>query len=285
MENNVAPPVSPPLNAFRHGGAGGVLFSREVFDSARVLLACHVFLCHAFFQVHWYMGWLAVAGFFFISGYGMSFPGKRESSLYRLPRYLFVLLFFALIYWFKYSVLFYPTAWFLISYAFVMLVYRFLGRFPLLFTFVLSLSFVFLWYIQVDYVWYMSPFAFLFGFWVYRYPHVFRLPFCLSLLPFAFLSSYFMPFLLFVFPLYFWIVLHIAARIPLAFFAPLTFPFFSLHCWILAFFGSTWTLGGSFISFRFTFLAFLLSWVGAYLLWRFVPLFNKSFHFKKVGIL
>ena len=148
----------------RHGGGGcGVylLLSRTTFDVARIFLALHVFLCHAFFPVHHWYGFLSVSGFFFISGYGISVSCPPSRALLRLPRFLAVMFFFSLIYYFVYGVFFYPTCWFLISYSIAMLLYRFLGfSYPLLsIVYVLYLLFLH-YFVQCDYVWVFSSFCF-----------------------------------------------------------------------------------------------------------------------------
>ena len=148
----------------RHGVGGGgdfPLFSLSTFSVARVLLAVHVFLCHAFYPVHHWFGFLAVSGFFFISGYGMSFPGRRMSALIRLPRFLAVLAFFSLIYFLLYRVWFYPTCWFLVSYSVAMMLYRFFGFSRILFSSLYLIYLFVLYLLEVDYVWVLSPFAFL----------------------------------------------------------------------------------------------------------------------------
>ena len=91
-------PPPPTASMTSRHGVGEVPFSPfllSTFSVARVLLAVHVFLCHAFYPVHHWFGFLGCFGFFFISGYGMSFPGRRMSALIRLPRFLAVLAFFS----------------------------------------------------------------------------------------------------------------------------------------------------------------------------------------------
>lgn len=273
----------------RHGVGGGgdfPLFSLSTFSVARVILAVHVFLCHAFYPVHHWFGFLSVAGFFFISGYGMSMPGRREKALLRLPRFLAVLGLFSLIYYFMYGVWFYPTSWFLVSYSVAMLLYRFLGFSRYLFIFHYLVYLLFLHFIEVDYVWVMSPFAFLLGMFYYNRPDLFRLKNVFLLFVFSapfFCFTYELCFTWFWMPLYCWIVFKVSSIPYLSFlknFAFLTFPFFSLHCWVLGVFNSTWTLGGS-SHYFYAFVSFIGSVCGAYLLWFFIPLFRKK---KRVSV-
>lgn len=273
----------------RHGVGGGgdfPLFSLSTFSVARVLLAIHVFLCHAFYPVHHWFGFLSVAGFFFISGYGMSFPGRRMSALIRLPRFLAVLAFFSLIYFLLYRLWFYPTCWFLVSYSVAMMLYRFFGFSRILFSTLYLIYLFALFLLEVDYVWVLSPFAFLLGMFFYYRPYLFTLRICFSLflvsLPF-FLFSYNLIFAWAWMPLYCWFVFSLSSLRYLSFlgrFAFLTFPFFSLHCWVLGVFDATWTLGGT-GHYQYALYSFVGSVLGAYYLWYVIPLFRKK---KRVSV-
>ena len=254
--------------------------SKSVFDVARVLAALWVFLCHSFYPVHYWFGFYSVFIFFFISGYGMEVTSSRMRALSRLPRFIAVYVFFMLFYYVYYGSTFFPTNWFLQAYFVVMLLYRFLGHRPFFFTFFFNL--VMLYYIQLDYFlqYYMCSVGFLVGYWVAR-----RKKFLTWFDSFLFLPLFMLSFpshsivpSLFLFPLILHVFLYVASLPSISFlsrYAYLTFPFFSLHCWFLGIFDATWTLqrGQSFYG---AILAFLCSLSGAWLLWRFVPIFSKK---------
>ena len=67
----------------------------------------------------------SVLVFFFISGYGMEVTFARHRALTRLPRFIAVLLFFALLYFLVTGDFVYPTAWYILAYSSVMILYRF----------------------------------------------------------------------------------------------------------------------------------------------------------------
>lgn len=287
MTDTVLPTHPHPPTASmpsRHGEGGGgdfPLFSLDTFSVARVLLAVHVFLCHAFFPVHHWFGFLSVSGFFFMSGYGMSLSGNRQRALLRLPRYLAVLGLFSLIYYLMYDVWFYPTCWFLVSYSVAMLLYRFLGFSRFLFVPVYLFYLVFLHYIEVDYVWVMSPFAFLLGMFYQNRPELFTFRRVFFMFIFSapfFCFTYELCFTWLWMPLYCWLVFKFSSMRFLSFlkkFSFLTFPFFSLHCWVLGSFGATWTLGGT-GNYFYALVSFIGSVLGAYYLWYVIPLFRKK---------
>ena len=254
--------------------------SKSVFSVARVLAAIWVFFCHSFYSVHYWFGFFSVFIFFFISGYGMEVTSSRLRALYRLPRFVAVYGFFMLFYYLYYGSTFFPTNWFLVAYFTVMLLYRFVGHRPVLFSLLFIL--LMLYYLELDYFiqYYMCSFGFLVGYWVARtrkffswYQSCLLVPLFLlayvlnSYLPFLFL----VPFLVRVF---FW-VSSLSSLSFLSRFAFLTFPFFSLHCWFLGAFGATWTLERGQSVFG-ALLGFLCSLCGAWLLWRFVPFFSKK---------
>lgn len=268
----------------RHGEGGGgdyPLLSFDTFSVARVILALHVFLCHAFYPVHHWFGFLSVAGFFFMSGYGMSMPGRREKSLLRLPRFLAVLFLFMGMYYLVYHVWFYPTCWFLVSYSVAMMLYRFFGFSRILFSSLYIVYLLFLYFLQVDYVWVMSPFAFLIGMFFYHRPYLFTYRTVYPLFVFScpfFLYSYNLIFTWAWIPLYCWLIFSLSSLAVLSFlkkFTFLTFPFFSVHCWVLGVFDATWTLGGS-GHYEYAFYSFVGSVLVAYYLWYVIPLFRKK---------
>lgn len=254
--------------------------SKKVFDVARVLAGLWVFLCHSFYSVHCWFGYFSVLIFFFISGYGMEVTRSRSRALIRLPRFLLVLIFFAIIYRLACGVWFYPTAWYILSYSFVMLVYRFFGSRLSLFSLAFVLSLMFFYFSGFEYSWYVCPVGFLLGVYVYRFHFFFSWSFSLVsfLLGFLVFPTGEILFTVFWGPLVLRLFLSLSAMpflSSLSSLAPLVFPFFSLHCWFLALFDSTWTLGGS-SSFFGCIFAFCLSLVGAFVLWLYVPLFSKK---------
>lgn len=254
--------------------------SRQTFDVARVWGAIMIFCCHASLFYHNYFGYFPVAIFFFISGYGMEFTGSRLRALLRMPRFIAVFGFYSIIYYLVYNDWYFPTAWFLLMYSLNMLVYRFWGSRSLLYLWFFAVFMYVFCLLDFSYYYWTLPFAFLMGVFVCRYRYFWSWSLalvlaCLSAFYFVFWNPLF---LVLFFPLFLRLVFWFSSLSifrPLACFAPLVFPFFSLHCWFLGLFGATWTLGGSY-SYFYSLLSFVLSFVGAWLLWRFVPLFSKK---------
>lgn len=256
------------------------LCSKKVFDVARVLAGIWVFLCHSFYMVHYWFGFFSVVIFFFISGYGMEFTSSRSRALVRLPRFLFVLLFFAVLYRIGAGVWYYPTAWYIIAYSSIMVLYRFLGRSSIVFFFSFFVYMYLFLFAGFEYSWWICPFGFLFGYFTFRSRSFFSWSSSFLMFFMGFLSFYLgqMIFIVLWIPLVLRLFLIFSSLPFLSFlsrFSVLVFPFFSLHCWFLAFFGSTWTLGGS-SSVLGCLASFLLSLAGAFLLYRYVPIFTKK---------
>lgn len=280
------PPPNTPSRALAQawGGESSALLSRSTFSVARVLAALWVFLCHSFYSVHYYYGFLSVVVFFFISGYGMCLTGSRSRALVRLPRFIAVYFFFSVFYYLGHGSFHYPTSWFILVYSCLMVLFYFFGRSLLSFT-LAFLSFVFfLFILDFHFNYLVCPFGFLYGVYVYRCPRISFSPYlalflyCIFLFvlffdrPFPFYPVFLIPFFVrLFFGFCSWSILY-----PLSRFALLVFPFFSLHCWFLTFFDSTWTMGLRGQSVSGAFLSFLLSFVGAFFLYRFVPIFSKK---------
>lgn len=252
------------------------ILSRKTFDSARCIAAIWVFMCHCFYPVHMYFGFFSVAVFFFISGYGMEVTSARERALTRLPRFLAVFGFFSVIYYVFWNEWFYPTAWYLLTYALVMVIYYFFGKRLAVFVPVFLAFLVLLRVCGFEYNYWLCPFGFLYGVIVYRHG---LLSWFSSVLLFVLapVTYYFQqPFLIVLaYPLFLRLFVTVAQYIPLSRFAFIVFPFFSLHCWFLALFDATWTLGGDTSLFG-SVCAFCLSLVGAWLLYLYVPIFSKK---------
>ena len=257
-----------------------VCCSKHVFDVARVLCAIWVFCCHSFYPVHEWFGFFSVLVFFFISGYGMEVTFARHRALTRLPRFIAVLLFFALLYFLVTGDFVYPTAWYILAYSSVMILYRFFGSslrvFIPLFLFYLLIYRSFGFHAN----WWLCPFGFLLGVLVNRFRYFFSWSFSFICFSFGCLFFVFgdLFFLLLWSPLVLRVVMTFSSLSflsSLSLFSPLVFPFFSLHCWFLNFFDATWTLGGSTSPF-YAFISFCLSLLGAAVLYVFVPIFSKK---------
>lgn len=258
--------------------------SRTTFDVARVFGAVWVFLCHASFFVHNYFGVFDVAIFFFISGFGMEISSSSSRALVRLVRFIAVFFFFSLLYFVFYSRLFFPTAWYLLAYSSIMVLYRFFSRLTVVYT-VSFLLFVFLLRLMdFEYCYWTSTFAFLLGFYCARYRFMFSWSFSLISFSLFFLIFVYHDFIFYVFalPLFVRIFFAFCSLLSFSFlsrFAFLVFPFFSLHCFFLGLFDATWVYDYD-VSRSFSFLpslsAFLLAVLGAWFLWRYVPVFSKK---------
>lgn len=271
----VAPP--PPTTAsmpLRHGVGGGgrfPLLSLSTFGAARFLMAIAVFFCHVFERFNDF-GFLFVSVFVFMSGYGLDYTRKREFSLYRLIPFLAWFVFFSLFAYFSFARFPFPSYWFFVLYFVCSLLYRI--SFSLKSFFLFS-SFLFLFFYSLDFSlsYYICFLAFPLGLFVSRYPQYFTFVNCLSILPLILLLRFGFLFGIFaIVPLFTWIVLRLSSYLSIfSFLGSYTFYFYAVHVFILSFFSSTWTLGGS-PEFWGVFLSFLIS---SFLSW-----FLRDFFFK-----
>lgn len=217
------------------------------FSFARVLMALAVFFCHVFSSFNDF-GFLFVGVFFFMSGYGLEYSGKRFDSLRRLIPYILLFVWFSFIYLFFFNVFPYPSSWFLVVYFSVMVLYRLI---PNIYFLIASFFCLALFFAVFDFGWGWSASfgAFLWGVLFGRCPRLFSFRFTLLFLPMLLAVPFGVSIGLWgIAPLFAWCVFSVSSlRVfrPLAFLGRYTFFFYCVHCFFLGLFGVTWTLGGS----------------------------------------
>ena len=255
------------------------LCQRQNFSVAKVLSVLLVYLCHLFENFNNSFQFIVVSVFFFVSGFGVEFGGLRMRSLLRLPRYIAAFFFFSFLYYLVYGVWFFPSAWFLLAYFMLMVLYRFFsGNFILFFISYFILGY-FYYFLDFSFSYYVTPFGFVYGVFVARYMRMFRwlhsvlLAFCGFFVFFTYQPLFF----IFFIPLYLRLFLTLCTARSISYLSypvNLVYPFFMCHCFVLGLFRATWTLGGSF-DLSLSIYCFFLSLVFSLLLYRFVPFFSK----------
>lgn len=251
------PPTASMPSRHGEGGGGYSLLSRSTFDSVRFVLALCVFFCHVFERFNDF-GFLFVSCFIFMSGFGLDYTHKRFFALNRILPYLVWFVFFSLVGFLFYGKFPFPSYWFFVLYFICSLIYRFSFslKFLLFFVFLLEIFFISL---DFSYSYYVCLLAFPFGVFVSRFPFFFTLKNSLLFLPFFFLVPFSPVFLFSLVPVFCWLVCKFFSFLSfLSFLGVYSFYFFALHCFLLAFFGSTWCLGGS-VDFWGVFLSFVLT--------------------------
>lgn len=255
------------------------LCSRQNFSVAKVLSVLLVYLCHLFENFNNSFQFIVVSVFFFVSGFGVEFGKLRMRSLLRLPRYIAAFFFFSFLYYLVYGVWFFPSAWFLLAYFMLMVLYRFFsGNFILFFISYFILGY-FYYFLDFSFSYYVTPFGFVYGVFVARYSRLFSWfqSFLFASFGFLVLVTYEPLFFVFFIPLYIRLFLTLCSVSSISYLSCLSYlvyPFFMGHCFVLGFFRVTWTLGGFFDPYL-SFYGFLSSLVFAFLLYRFVPFFSK----------
>ena len=254
--------------------------SKKTFDVAKVLSVLLVYFCHLIEPFNNNFQFLIVSLFFFVSGYGLDITCSCSRVLLRLPRYIVAFFLLSFLYYFVYAQWFFPSAWYLLAYFTLMIIYRFFSRF--FYNFFVS-YFVLSWiYFSCgfEFCYWTTTFAFVYGVFVARYSRLLTWFSSFVLFLCGFLAFYFHQFifLLLFIPLYVRVLLFISKISLFDFlsgFSFLVYPFFLTHCFVLGLFDATWTLGGSFMIYS-SIYCFVFSVCVAYLLFRFVPIFSKK---------